>query len=159
MNAFRFFNENFGRYLKPPANLAPHENAWRALSAKYPLRGEGKGARTRESRLSSGWAIVRPTGAVMRQKLAVAGIRYDDRRTRYEAFADELAAWDGTPRLFLLFDKKPIPIAHLFLTVDPRAVRICSPAGVETFDDTRPVPPGAGAFQRKLRTLRRRDAA
>lgn len=153
MNAFRFFNANFGRYLIAPANRPPHGEAWRALSSSYPLRKGGR------SRLSSGWAIVRPTGAVMQLELAVSGIEYDDERTRFQAFADELAAWDGGPRLFLTFDKAPLPIRHLFLTVDPRAVRICAPQGVETFDHTRPAPPGAGRVQRQLEKLRARDAA
>ena len=153
MNAYRFFNENFGRYLIAPANRPPHGEAWRALSSSYRLRKGGR------SRLSSGWAIVRPTGAVMQLELAVSGIEYDDERTRFQAFADELAAWDGGPRLFLTFDKAPLPIRHLFLTVDRRAVRICAPQGVETFDHTRPAPPGAGRVQRQLEKLRARDAA
>ena len=152
MNVFRFFNENFGRYLIAPSNEPPHMAAWRALSSAHLL------ARGGTSRLSSGWAIVRPAGTVMQQKLAAGGIQYDD-RTRFEAFADELAAWDGGPRLFLTFDKKQIPIRHLFLTVDPRTVRICAPQGVETFDHTRPAPPGAGKVQRTLEKLRARDAA
>lgn len=152
MNAFRFFNEHCGRYLVAPSNAPPHEDAWRALSSAHPLRKGGA------NRLVSGWAIVRPTGTVMQQKLAVAGIRYDD-RDRFQAFAEELAAWDGTPRLFLVFDKKPLPIANLFLTVDVRAVRICSPQGVETFDHTHPPPPGAGRAQRRIEKLRGRDAA
>ena len=152
MNAFQFFNANFGRYLIRPTNRPPHREAWRALSSAYPLRKGGT------SRLSSGWAIVWPGGTVMQQKLAVPGIEYDA-RTRFEAFADELAAWDGKPRLFLTFDKAPLPIRHLFLTVDLRAVRICAPKGVETFDHTRPAPPGAGQVQRQLEKLRARDAA
>lgn len=153
MNAFQFFNENFGRYLIIPANRPPHREAWRALSSSHPLRKGGT------SRLSSGWAIVRPTGTIMQLELAVSGIEYDAERTRFQAFADELVAWDGGPRLFLTFDKAPLPIRHLFLTVDPRAVRICAPQGVETFDHTRPAPPGAGRVQRQLEKLRARDAA
>ena len=152
MNAFQFFNENFGRYLILPANRPPHMEAWRALSSAHPLAKGGT------SRICSGWAIVRPGGTVMQQKLAVPGIEYDE-RTRFQVFADELAAWDGGPRLFLTFDKAPLPIRHLFLTVDPRAVRICAPQGVETFDHTRPAPPGAGQVQRKLEKLRAGDAA
>ena len=158
MNVFRFFNENFGRYLIAPSNEPPHMEAWRALSSAHLLQKKGENGKPLRGRLSSGWAIVRPAGTVMQQKLAAGGIQYDD-RTRFEAFADELAAWDGGPRLFLTFDKKQIPIRHLFLTVDPRAVRICAPQGVETFDHTRPAPPGAGKVQRNLEKLRARDAA
>ena len=154
MNPFRFFNENLGRRLVEPSNGPPYMDAWRALSSRYPHREKGR----KPQRLVSGWAIVRPGGASMQQKLAVEGIDYDD-RTRFEAFAAELAAWDGEPRMFLTFDKSPVPIRHLFLTLDPRAVRICAPQGVETFDHTRPAPPGAGGIQRGLEKLRARDAA
>lgn len=106
----------------------------------------------------SGWAIIRPTVVTMQQKLAVEGIQYDD-RTRFAAFADELAVWDNSPRMFLLFDKSPIPIANLFMTLDLRAVRICSPTGVETFDYTQPAPATAGVVQRNLEKLRSKDAA
>lgn len=152
MNAFLFFNAHFGRRLVAPSNGPPHLDAWRALKSRHPLRNGKTG------RLSSGWAIVRPTGAVLQQKLAVPDLRYDD-RTRFDAFAAELAAWDGGPRLFLVFDKSPIPAARLFLTLDLRAVRICAPGGVETFDWTRPAPPGASRMRRELDARRARDAA
>ena len=102
-----------------------------------------------ENRITSGWAIVRPDGALLQQKLAAKGIAYDD-RTRFDAFLDELRNWDGAPRLFLMFDKKPIPISNLFLTADLRAVRICSPKGVETFDFNAMPGPEAGDIQKVL---------
>ena len=70
MNPFRFFNENLGRRLVKPSNGPPHMDAWRALSSRYPPREKGK----KPVRLVSGWAIVRPGGASMQQKLAVEGI-------------------------------------------------------------------------------------
>jgi hypothetical protein len=52
-----------------------------------------------------------------------------------EAFMEELEIWDGeSPRIFLEFDKAPVSIANLFITVDRRLVRICSPKGVASFD-------------------------
>jgi hypothetical protein len=60
--------------------------------------------------------------------------------------------------MFLLFDKAPIPIANLFMTLDLRAVRICSPGGVETFDYTNPSK-SAGVVQRNLEKLRAKNAA
>ncbi|MEX2616163.1 MAG: hypothetical protein WD767_08715 [Alphaproteobacteria bacterium] len=157
MNTFQFFNDNFGRLLTSQTNV-PHRDAWRTLSSTHPLQKKNKNGEDQSGRLVAGWVIIRPTGAVMQQKLAVAGIQYDD-RTRFEAFGDELDAWDGSPRMFLMFDKAPIPIASLFMTLDLRAVRICSPAGTETFDYTKPCPPSAGVVQRNLDKRRRNNAA
>jgi len=142
MNVYEFFNAGLGRHLVAQ-NGAPHRAAQLALSSTHKLANGG------ENRITSGWAIVRPDGAVIQQKLAATGITYDD-RTRIEAFLDELKRWDGTPRLFLMFDKKPIPIANLFLTADLRAVRICSPKGVETFNFTAPPGPEAGGMQKAI---------
>ena len=51
---------------------------------------------------------------------------------RVKAF--KIYRWDpegeGTPRIFLEFAKRPVPVGNLFRTFDLRQVRICSPAGV-----------------------------
>ena len=142
MNVYEFFNAGLGRHLVDQSGEL-HQAAQRALSSSHKLAKGG------ENRITSGWAIVRPDGAVLQQKLAANGITYDD-RTRVQAFLDELKQWDGTPRLFLMFDKKPLPIANLFLTADLRAVRICSPKGVETFDFNAEPGPEAGGIQKAL---------
>ena len=157
MNTYQFFNQSFGRFLTAQTNQ-PHMDAWRALSSTHPLVKRNKNGDEQAGRLVAGWVVIRPTGAVMQQKLAVEGIEYDD-RTRFEAFADELAVWDGKPRMFLLFDKTPILIANLFMTLDLRAVRICSPGGVETFDYTKSDSPTAGVVQRNLEKQRAKNAA
>ena len=126
MNTYEFFNRYFGRHLVEQQGK-PYEAAARALTASHRL------ASGRKSRLSSGWAIVKPQGATMQLRLAASGINYDN-RTRTQAFAFELEHWAQTPTLFMVFDKKPLSIAHLFVTVDLRAVRICTPAGVQTFN-------------------------
>ena len=142
MNVFEFFNTGLGRHLVAQDG-EPHQAARRALSSTHRLAKAG------ENRITSGWAIVRPNGALLQQKLAATGIAYDD-RTRFDAFLNELRNWDGSPRLFLVFDKKPIPISNLFLTADLRAVRICSPKGVETFDFNAEPGPEAGEIQKVL---------
>ena len=142
MNVYEFFNAGLGRHLVDQSG-EPHRAAQRALSSTHKL------AKGSENRITSGWAIVRPGGAVLQQKLATPGLAYDD-RTRVEAFLDELQKWDGTLRLFLMFDKKPIPVANLFLTADLRAVRICSPQGVETFDFSATPGPEAGGIQKAI---------
>jgi hypothetical protein len=157
VNTFQFFNEHFGKFLTEQTNQ-PHMDTWRALSSNHLLQKKNSAGGDVSNRLTSGWAIVRPSGTVMQQKLAAGGIQYDD-RTRFEAFADELAAWDGNPRIFLMFDKAPIPIANIFMTLDLRAVRMCSPKGVETFDYTKPASPTAGMVQKILEKQRTKNAA
>lgn len=155
MNAFEFFNAHFGRHLVPQTNR-PHADAWTALKSTYPVTTkEGK---LSKSRLSSGWAIIRPGETLLQLALRADGLTQSP-LTRFEAFAAELDGWDGRPRLFLTFDKAPLPIAHLFLTVDLRAVRICGVSGVETFDATRPPPPDAGTAQVNIEKHRKRHAA
>ena len=128
MIAFDFFNDNFGKHLVSQDGSS-QENASRALSSSH-LTASGK-----PSRLAAGWAIVKENHATLQLKLAADGIHYDN-RTRYQAVRDTLDAWDGSPTLFMTFDKKPLSLSNLFLTVDIRAVRICTPSGVQTFDYT-----------------------
>ena len=139
MNTYEFFVEHFGRHLVNCDGMTPAAAAWKALSSNHKL------AKGTESRLSSGWAIVRPTGSTVQLKLAAKGIAQDE-RTRIEAFMEEFQTWDGKePRIFLMFDKAPVPIANLFISVDRRLVRICSPAGVESFDiDAEPTEESGG---------------
>ena len=152
---FSVFNQNFGRFLTSHTNQ-PHMDAWKTLSSTYDIiKKDGKPSK---SRLAWGWAIVRPTVSVAQLNLCVEGIGQDP-RTRFEAFTDELSKWDETPRMFLVFAKAPIPIVNLFITVDLRAVRICSPGGVETFDYTKPAHPKAGKMQRILEKQRTKNAA
>jgi hypothetical protein len=71
-------------------------------------------------------------------------------KDRYTAFLAELEAWDGKPRIFLTFDKKPVPVGNVFVTYDVRAVRICSPSGVETFDFTVPPEKSSGVAHKVI---------
>lgn len=127
-----FFNVNFGRHFVEQTGDAMAD-ARAALSGGHSMKKGGG-----PQRISSGWAIVRPGRSVLQMKFAATGVDYAA-EDRYTAFLAELEAWDGKPRIFLTFDKKPIPVGNMFVTYDLRAVRICSPAGVETFDFT--VPP------------------
>ena len=141
INTFEFFNQHFGRHLVK-AEGEPHVIAHHALSNSHKL------AKGTDSRLASGWAIVRPGTSSVQLKLAASGLHYDD-RTRVEAFMAEFDKWDGNePRIFLMFDKAPVPIANLFMSVDRRAVRICSPAGVETFNLDEPPNDESGGIQK-----------
>ena len=143
MNTFEFFNKNFGKHLVKQEG-EPYIAAYKALSSNHRL------AKGTESRLASGWAIVRPGTSSVQLKLAASGLHYDE-RTRIEAFMDEFDKWDGNePRIFLMFDKAPVPIANLFMSVDRRFVRICSPAMVETFNLDEPPAEDAGGIQKAI---------
>lgn len=139
MNTYEFFVQHLGRHLVDVDGLTASAASWLALSSSHLLQ---KGT---SSRLSSGWAIVRPGRTSIQLKLAAPNLHYDE-RTRIEAFMEEFEKWDGSePRVFLMFVKAPIPISNLFLSVDRRLVRICSPKNVESFDiDAEPVPESGG---------------
>ena len=95
---------------------------------------------------------------MLQLKLAAKGIRYDD-RTRFEAITDTLENWDEQPTMLMVFDKAPLPIANMFLTVDLRAVRICTPAGVYTFDYTKEPTETSPQFYRTLYNQRMKNAS
>jgi hypothetical protein len=143
MNTFEFFNHHFGKHLVSQEGV-PHISAYRALSSSHKL------VKGTESRLASGWAIIRPSISSIQLKLAATGLHFDE-RTRIEAFMEEFEKWDGVePRIFLMFDKAPVPIENLFMTVDTRAIRICSPAGVETFDMNQAPTDESGGIQKAI---------
>jgi len=130
MSTAAFFMENFGRHF-----ITPTGDNWadvgQVLRGSYPMTGKAS-----LSRMQSGWAIVRPGSATLQLDLAVPVIQ-KSRMTRFEAFAAELATWDGkAPRIFMLFDKAPIPAQAIFVSVDKRRVRVCTNAGAKTEDWT-----------------------
>lgn len=145
-----FFNENFGRHLVPQTG-DPLADAARALSASHATKTNSF------SRLSSGWAIVRPGQSTVQFELAAPGFQYS-KLTRFEAFLAELEAWDGTPRIFMEFDKRPLPILNVFRTFDLRQVRICTPKGVETFDFTQPATETSSRVHKRLWALKKERA-
>lgn len=128
MSTADFFMENFGRHF-----IEPTGDSWtdvaQVLRGSYPMTGKAS-----LSRMQSGWAIVRPGSATLQLDLAVPVIQ-KSRMTRLEAFAAELAAWDGREaRIFMLFDKAPIAAQSIFVSVDKRRVRVCTKAGATTED-------------------------
>ena len=129
MTTLEFFNQYFGRHLVEQTGNAVAD-ATRALSTGHKM-AKGGGAQ----RIASGWAVISEAVSTLQFKLAATGLRYGD-QTRYEAWLDALEAFDGKPLMLVEFDKKPVPIAHLFRTHDLRAVQLCSPGGVEVFDFT-----------------------
>ena len=130
MSTAAFFMENFGRhFIKPTGD--DWADVGTVLRGSYPMTSKSS-----LSRMQSGWAIVRPGSATLQLDLAVPVIQ-KSRMTRFEAFAAELASWDGRePRIFMLFDKAPIAAQAIFVSVDKRRVRICTNAGAKTEDWT-----------------------
>ncbi len=154
MNTYEFFNRNFGKHLVEQDGT-PWQAAQRCLSASHLLQ-TGK-----SSRLGPGWAVVREGCGTLQLKLDAPGLVIDA-RTRYEAFLEVLENWTGNPVILMAFDKKPLSIENLFITADLRAVRICTPKGVQTFDWTREPTEGACEYHRilwKQRKLKERENA
>jgi len=144
VNTIEFFNQYFGRHLTEQTGDA-FLDAQTALSKSHPLRS-GK-----ISRLASGWAIVRPGRSSLQLEVKCSGIDVvGNGINRFEAFLADLREWSGEPRLYLTFDKRPVPVPNLFLTHDTRCVRICSPTDVETFDFTQQPSADAGDVHRIL---------
>ena len=130
MSTADFFMENFGRHFIEPTGDNSADVA-QVLRGSYAMTGKAS-----LSRMQSGWAIVRPGSATLQLDLAVPVIQ-KSRMTRLEAFAAELAAWDGRDaRIFMLFDKAPISAQSIFVSVDKRRVRVCTKAGATTEDWT-----------------------
>lgn len=126
-----FFNDNFGRFLVAQTGDAAVD-ARAALSSGHTMKKGGA-----PQRIASGWAVIRAERpSTMQFQLAATGLEYS-KQTRYEAFLAELENWQSdTPRIFIEFSKKPVPVFNLFRTFDLRQVRICASGGVETFDFT-----------------------
>jgi hypothetical protein len=139
MSTAAFFMENFGwHFIKPTGD--DWVDVGQVLRGSYPMTGKAS-----VSRMQSGWAVVRPGSATLQLDLSVPIIQ-KSRMTRFEAFAAELATWDGQePRIFMLFDKAPIAAQDIFVSVDKRRVRICTNAGVRTEDWTTRPPVAKGA--------------
>ena len=125
MNTYKFFMEHFGRHLvKPTGNdIADTEKVLNVSHTK--LKGG-------EQRLSAGWAVVAPSGSKLQLDVIAPYVTTGCGQTRFEAFAEALRG--DLPVMLLAFDKKPLALDQLFVTHDRRMVRVCTPAGVETFD-------------------------
>lgn len=129
MTTLEFFNQYFGRHLVAQTGNAVAD-ATRALSSGHKMAKGGA-----PQRIASGWAVISEAVSTLQFKLAATGLSYGD-QTRYEAWLDALEAFNGKPVMLVEFDKKPVPVAHLFRTHDLRAVQVCSPGGAELFDFT-----------------------
>lgn len=130
MSTATFFMDNFGKHFCTTSGDAWADVA-KVLRGSYPMVGKSS-----LSRMQSGWAIVRPGSATLQLDLAVPVVQ-KSRMTRHQAFAAELAVWDGVePRIFMLFAKTPIPAESIFVSVDKRLVRICTNAGAKSEDWT-----------------------
>lgn len=89
------------------------------------------------SRITNTWAVVSEAGVEMKQRFVPregASVVFSDESASV-AFGRHLTTLEG-PKAFLLFEKKPIDLKHIFLTYDRRVVRICTPKGAIAFDAT-----------------------
>ena len=147
MTTLEFFNQYFGRHLVAQTGHAVAD-ATRALSSGHAMAKGGN-----PQRIASGWAVITASGSTLQFKLAATGLHYGD-QTRYEAWLDALEAFQGQPIMLIEFDKKPVPVAHLFRTHDLRAVQVCSPGGCELFDFTKKPAADSGKAHKVLWKLK-----
>lgn len=147
MTTLEFFNQHFGRHLVTQTGHAVAD-ATRALSSGHKM-AKGGGPQ----RIASGWAVISEDVSTLQFKLAATGLHYGE-QTRYEAWLDALEAFNGKPVMLIEFDKKPVPIAHLFRTHDLRAVQVCSPGGTERFDFTKEPTTESGKVHKVLWKLK-----
>lgn len=149
---FEIIARGFARYVLPDGlSNDPVRDAAKALTMNHGLR-TGKSSRL------TGWAIVRESGTTCQAKLAAEGVESGDERTRYEAFASELAAFKE-PAIFLQFTKSTVNIGNVYATYDPRITRVCSPDHCETFDATTAPGSDAGVAHRNVfKALKKLDS-
>ncbi len=158
MNSYSFFYDNFGKHFEPARSNKAHMDASAVLRGSHKMKKLDAKDEPKRCRLAYGWAIIRPTVSSIKLELDVPNIQLDPRNER-DAFLEELKSWDNTPRIFLVFKKAPIPISNLFLTLDLRMVRVCTPKGVDSFDFTKSFEETGSKFHESLVRLDRKNAA
>jgi len=139
--AHRYIAAQLG--VKPTNDFISDVN--RALTQTYATKtADGT---VKPQRLMVGFMVVTEDCITLQQKVKRTGLKHSD-ATAGEAFARVLKNWDGKPKMLVVLDKKPITAAGLFVTHDPRAAVICTPAGAHRFDATQPKADDAGKFER-----------
>lgn len=143
MNTFEFIARNFGKHVLPNGlSNDPVRDSAKALTMNHPLT-------TGNSSRLTGWMVIFDGGTICQSKLAAVGVQSGDSRTRFEAFSEELDT-RSCPLCLLTFTKATINLSNVFVTFDPRMVRICSPVSVETFDWTSEPDEGSGVVFRNM---------
>lgn len=146
---FEIISHGFARHVLSNMTGDPARDTARALTMNHLLLSGSP------SRLT-GWAIFRASGSTVQAKLAAPGVETGDTRTRFQAFAYELARF-REPVVLLTFTKSTVNIGALFATYDSRITRICGPAGnPETFDFTALRKDGGIAERNVLKALEAR---
>ena len=108
----------------------------------------------KSSRITDTWMIVSARGVEMKQRFVTKeGVTFTD-ETPAIAFARHLQAWEGGPVAFFKFEKKPIDLKQVFLTYDPRVVRICTPRGAIGFDASSAPQPSADPLIKAIWKIR-----
>jgi len=132
MKTFEFIQQNFARHVLPELTDDPVRDTIKAMTMNHTVKS--KAGKLSPSRLT-GWAIVGPNGTTLQANVQSnsPNLNAGDTRTRYEAWADALSDFQG-PVCLVQFTKATLNVSNVFLTHDLRAVRVCSPDGVETFD-------------------------
>jgi hypothetical protein len=108
-------------------------------------------------RPSDTWMIVSRDKLETQQRFANPGIVISN-ESEIPAYLRHLMSWDGTPFCFLKLEKKRLYLRGIFLTYDLRAVRVCTPRSVETFDFTRTPSESSGGYHHRIWKWKERAA-
>ena len=158
MNTYDFFMAYFGKFLLQEEGKS-YRLAARVLNESYPGFNKDGVIQKQEQRITAGWALIQPNGSKLQKKLTAKGITYCPDVTRFEAFGEVLDNWQDIHTMFITFGKASLSIENLFITVDLRAVRICAPTGVQTFDYTKDPTQQSPTFHKVLFKRRKKNAA
>ena len=152
MNTFVFIRDNFARYVLPELSNDAVADSKRALTMNHRLVSGSA------SRLT-GWAMIQQGKAWVQAKLAAEhpSLVTCDPRTRYNAWFEALESFSG-PVCFIEFTQSTMNISNIFLTYDPRIVRICGPSSFETFNYLAEPAGTAGKAEKVIAKLRKKHA-
>lgn len=136
MNTFEFLSEHFaGQFDIDPEITCPGKRIERALSMPHPMvdKIDDKGNPKTKRFMKGAWVVVFNGGFMTNSEFMYDNALTEPDMKAHEAF---LHAVEHMPKpwCFLTFTNATLPLSNVFLSYDPRVLRICSPGGTETFN-------------------------
>lgn len=136
MNTFEFLAEHFaGQFDIDPAINCPVKKTERALSMPHPMvdKVDAKGNPKTKRFMKGAWVVVYNGGFMTNSEFMYDNVLTEPDMKAHEAF---LYAIDRLPKpwCFLTFTNAAFPLSNIYLSYDPRVMRICSPGDTETFN-------------------------
>jgi hypothetical protein len=136
MNTFEFLAEHFaGQFAIDPNISCPVKRVERALSMPHPMTDklDAKGNPKTKRFMKGAWAVVYNGGVMTNSDFMYDSILIEPELKAHEAFLYAVDHLPG-PWCFLTFTNAAFPLSNIYLTFDPRVMRVCSPGDTETFN-------------------------